>query len=163
MNLLISVLFSLMLISPSHAFYVSITDFSFQAEKRILGVQVKIFTNDLEDDIRNLSGKAIKLQDGIDAVECKRIHEYLLQRMEIRVDGQVLVLDDLVCNIEGDAVFTVFEKELKQSPKQLQIKSEVLLDLFPTQANIVRLKNKQRTKTLKLTKQKLKGELSFGE
>jgi len=149
------------LIFPIHAFYVSITDVEYQAENKSLKVQVKIFSNDLEDDIRNLSGEVINLQDGVNTQESLRVDNYLFQRMKLLIDGKPPELRLTSCKVEGDAVFSIYEGELRKEPKDLEISSHILLELFPTQSNIVRLKNGTWKGLVKLNKQQTKGSLSF--
>lgn len=161
MNFWFSIIFSLIYLNPTHAFYVSVTDLVYEVDNDALKIQVKIFTNDLEDEIRNYSGDPINLQDGISIVEETRVYSYISNKIALSGDDKSILMIKESCKVEGDAVFTLFQAELKEIPNKLSIKNELLLDLFPTQTNIIRLKNGQNQKMLKLNKSAKLGEFSF--
>ncbi|MEM6801480.1 MAG: DUF6702 family protein [Bacteroidota bacterium] len=146
---------------PPHAFYVSVVDIAYEESSGELGVKIKLFANDLEDGIRASQQKIIKLQDGVSSTEASVVHSYLLSKVELLLDGKPAPLSMISCKQEGDAVFSIYEGKVPFSPKKLEIKNSILIELFPTQKNIVRLKAKGAQGLLKLDKQNQTGELSF--
>lgn len=155
-------LFALSLfLQPEHALYISVTDIFYIESKKELEVQFKIFTDDLEDDIRASQNKIIELEDGVDEKEAAIVHDYLLNKVEIFLDGKAPPVNMISCKLEGDAVFALYKGNLGSQPKKLEIYNKILIDLFPTQKNIIRLRGKSPVGFLNLDKKNIKGELSF--
>ena len=148
-------------LKPDHAFYVSITDIAYMENEQELEVQIKIFADDLEDDIRSSQNKLVKLQDGVSEGESAIVHQYLLDKVEILMDGKAPEISMYSCTLEGDAVFSVYKGKLVSKPSLVSISNTVLIDLFPTQSNIIRLKGKAAEGLLKLDKKKTQGVLPF--
>ncbi|MEL6256152.1 MAG: DUF6702 family protein [Bacteroidota bacterium] len=146
---------------PDHALYISVTDIFYLENQKELEIKFKIFSNDLEDDIRTSQNKVLELEDGVDEEEAAVVHKYLLEKVEIFVDGKAAPVNMISCKQEGDAVFSIYKGTLESAPKKLEIYNKILIDLFPTQRNIIRLRGKSPLGLLKLDKQTIKGELSF--
>lgn len=146
---------------PEHAFYVSITDIAYTENNQELEVQIKIFADDLEDDIRSSQNKLVKLQDGVNEAEAAIVHQYLLDKVEILLDGKAPEIGMHSCKLEGDAIFSVYKGKLVTKPKVVEVSNTVLIDLFPTQSNIIRLKGKAAQGLLKLDKKNTSGFLPF--
>ena len=146
-------------LKPEHAFYVSITDIAYLESKQELEVQIKIFADDLEDDIRSSQNKLVKLQDGVSESEASVVHQYLLDKVEILLDGKAPEIRMLSCKQEGDAIFSVYKGSLQTKPSVINVTNTVLIDLFPTQSNIIRLKGKAAQGLLKLDKKNTSGVL----
>lgn len=161
MHLFIFLFSFLSFTAPNHAFYVSVMDISYEESAGEIVVQIKIFTDDLEDDIRASQEKLVKLQDGVSPEEALIVHRYLLSKVELLIDKSPAPLSLSSCKQEGDAVFTSYHGKLAHPPQSLQVRNSLLIDLFPTQSNIIRLKGKAAQGLLKLNKQKQEGELSF--
>lgn len=161
MKLILGLFYLSLFLSPEHAFYVSITDISYQENKQDLEVQIKIFTDDLEDAVRSTLGKIVKLQDGINKEEASLVHQYLLEKVEILMDGKAPDIHMHSCQIEGDAVFSIYRGKMDFRPKVIDISNTILIDLFPTQNNIIRLKGSAASGLLKLDKKKTSGIIAF--
>ena len=155
-------LFALSLfLQPEHALYISVTDIFYQESQQELEVQFKIFTDDLEDGLRANQNQILELEDGVDEKEALVVHNYLLDKVEIFLDGKAPPVNMISCKLEGDAIFALYKGKLESQPNKLEIYNKILLDLFPTQKNIIRLRGKSPVGFLNLDKQTIKGELSF--
>jgi len=146
---------------PEHALYISVTDIFYLENQKELEIKFKIFSNDLEDDIRSSQNLVLELEDGVNEEEAAVVHKYLLDKVEIFLDGKAAPVSMISCQQEGDAIFAIYKGKLESQPKKLEIYNKILIDLFPTQKNIIRLRGKSPLGLLKLDKQTIKGELSF--
>src|SRR5690606_12230557 len=72
-----------------HPFYLSVTELKYSQSSNSLQGSVKIFTNDLEDALRNLEKKPIDLINGKDTVANSEILEtYLKKRLIFSINGE---------------------------------------------------------------------------
>ena len=139
-----------------HALYLSVMDISYEAEGHELRVKYKIFTDDLEAGVRALSGELIALQDGISREEASRVQAYLQEKCQVEA-SQALTWELISCENQSDATFIELRAEFKGALSQLRISNSLLIDLFPTQRNIVRLRNGDKQQLLSLSVKKQKG------
>ena len=151
------------MLSAAHAFYISIMDIQYESSKQQLTVRYKIFTDDLESGIRALENEPIRLQDGINREEEQRIQNYLSTKTKIQINNSSPELQLSSHSLEGDATFIVFTSPCDTRPSHVSVQSEILVDLFPSQRNVVRYKDEKVQKMLSLSKGKESGEMSLGE
>ncbi|MEM8889359.1 MAG: DUF6702 family protein [Bacteroidota bacterium] len=148
-------------LQPDHALYISVTDIFYLENQKELEIKFKIFSNDLEDDIRSSQNIVLELEDGVNEEEAAVVHKYLLDKVEIFLDGKAAPVRMISCQQEGDAIFSVYKGTIENRPKKLEIYNKILIDLFPTQRNIIRLRGISPVGLLNLDKQTVRGELSF--
>lgn len=139
-----------------HAIHISVMDISYPVESYGLRVNYKIFTDDLEAGIRASSGEIIALQDGISRDESVRIKAYLQERCQIET-SQALSWEIESYENQSDATLIQLRAAFTGSISQLHISNSLLIDLFPTQRNIVRLRIGERQQLLSLSAKKQKG------
>lgn len=150
------------MLSAVHAFYISIMDIEYESSKQQLTVRYKIFTDDLESGIRALENEPIRLQDGISTEEEQRIQNYLSTKTHLQIDHSPAELKLSSHSLEGDAAFVVFTSPCNTRPSHVSVQSQILVDLFPTQRNVVRYKDEKVQKMLSLSKRKEAGEIKIG-
>ncbi len=123
---------------PFHAIYISVTEIDFVPETNKLNISVKIFTNDLEDGIYYLTKSSVSLRSPDQITEhSSLINQYISQRMEVRLNGQEVILKLISSANEGDATWTYFEAQSIDKISSLELRNQILTELFETQTNVV--------------------------
>lgn len=121
-----------------HALYISVTEIDFDQETNKLNISVKIFTNDLEDGIYNLSKTSISLRTEEQlSSSSSLIGQYIGGRMAIKLNGKNTSLKLLNSENEGDATWVYFEVANTMEITSIEIRNQILTELFATQSNVV--------------------------
>ncbi len=147
----------------AHVFYVSITRVKWNVEEARLDVTVRIFTDDLEEAIVAEGGPRLRLwTDQARADRDRHVADYLLSRLAFRVNGQERVpaysgmedaLDATACLVQITNVDRV---------ESIEVENRILIDMFDTQANVMRFEVGGEKKYVNLSKGTVKGVVRFG-
>lgn len=122
-----------------HAIYISVTEIEL-LENQPSKVSIKIFTDDLKAAIQNFSGNARVVSDE-EYVNINKevIAAYINKHLILSSNDQNLKFKYQSHTLEGDAYFLNFDFNLKSGSSSLSIKAEYLMELFPTQQNVVKI------------------------
>lgn len=122
-----------------HPFFVSVSEFEYNANTQSLEISCKIFTDDFEKALRKRFGGAIDIYNTKD----KRVLEqqmagYLKSQLILRVDGKLLSLDYIGYEIESQSTFCYFEAhEIKKTPVKMEIFNKIFHELYTNQISIL--------------------------
>jgi hypothetical protein len=134
-----------------HRFYVSNTMIEFKANKGMLEVTMKIFTDDLEEALSRHSGEKIRFSGRSDAREhSELIRGYLSSRFIIKADNIPVSLDYLGQEPESDMTFLYFEGHTSGLHSVIEVKNFTLMEVYPEQINLVNFSTGAKRTTLTL-------------
>lgn len=130
-----------------HAIYISVLEFDQQQ------LRVKLFTDDLQDAIRNYSSDFKPGETNSFIQKNQRLVEsYLNDKIQLSINGQVVKVNFQSSKVEGDSYWITFSLRNVGEWKSLSLRDTHFMELFPTQTNIIKITgDKQRF--CKLTKQ----------
>lgn len=125
--------------SALHEYYVSVARANYNPESERLEVGLKLFTDDLEKMVEQLTGEPLKLSDPkeSDAAE-EPFATYLEQRFVVMQDGKLMELFFVGMEPGPDETWLYFEIAMPASGT-FGIKNTVLFDVIPAQVNILHL------------------------
>lgn len=147
---------------PTHAFYVSITEIEWSEEWGEVHIKVKIFTNDLEDALEKAGMGKLYLNSEKEMNTAQAgIFQYLNNKMALYIDQEQLPLSYVKRKYLDDACWIYLKAGQACQVHTLGIKNKVLLELFDTQTNIIRLKTDERKEIANLDKQIFHHEFSL--
>ena len=89
------------------------------------------------------------------------IRKYLKAKMDIKVNTQDKEFEFLGHEYKEDIVYCYLEIENIEDIKTIEIKNQVLFDIYPEQQNILRTKIKGKNKSFILIQEKDKAVLNF--
>lgn len=160
--LLLSGLFVFTSFSPIHKFYVSVTEIELNPKSQSLQIISRVFTDDLENVLRQRYNDDIRLGNGFEAGDVNKIiPHYILQKMKISLDGRSRDLKFIGMEYDNDMTVFYVEVENVQGFQNIKIMNALLTDLFEDQKNLVHVDNKKKTKSLILAKGKEEDTLNF--
>jgi len=138
--------------TPDHAFYISVIDIKHIASSRKASLTVKVFTDDMCDALRN----ALKSKDALDAqLLCsdhnEDISDYFAAHMSLDLNGSKVPVNFNTCKIIGDTYQLSFKVDCPTEWRELKITADFLMELFPTQSQMVHINNNAETVTMRLT------------
>ena len=137
-------------IADDHAIYVSVIEISQSSIDKPGTVKVKVFTDDLDDAIYNQSGKRISLALGCEK-NLSLVADYLTKHLKIRINGRAIAYTIRGCEKNDISHWIDFEFTSQKNWQNIEISSDLLLELFPTQSNVFSVKYKDQTKMFRLT------------
>ncbi len=151
------------IVAPAHVFYVSITRVKWNAEEARLDVSVRIFTDDLEEAIMAEGGPRLRLWTG-QAREDRDSHvsAYLLSRLAFRVNGQERELAWDGMEDALDATSCLVQITNVDRVESIEVENRILIEMFDTQANVMRFEVGGEKKFVNLGKGTVRGTVKFG-
>ncbi len=160
--LLLLLVFPLVSATSAHKFYVSITKIEYVKEKSSLQIITKIFTDDIEDVLKQRYDASISLDTKKETEAADEdLKKYLLQKMNISVNGKPVKLDYIGKEYDTDMLVAYIEVKDVKELKTIEIENKVLMEMFPEQQNIIHLKTPESRRSLILDKDEPSGKLKF--
>ena len=147
-----------------HKYYLSVTNITYSEKDDALQITTRIFIDDLEDLLKERYGIVAHL--GTD-LELKNIdayfEKYLSAKFELEINGEIKPYDVIGREYDSDVIIFYLEvpKVDFSSISTIQVKNEVLTDLYDEQQNIVHFKLKGKKNSFVLAKPDTKGMLNL--
>jgi len=157
-------LLPLLAFTAAHKFYVSVTNVGYSEKDDALQITTRIFIDDLEAILLERYDVAAKLAtDDESPVADEYLEKYLRKKFEVEINGESKVYQLIGRKYDTDVC--IFYLELPKvelaSVKSIQIRNEVLTDLFDEQQNVVHFKINGQKKSFVLLKTDAKGMLKL--
>ena len=152
-------------IAPVHAhvFYVSITRVKWNVDESRLDVSVRIFTDDLEEAIVAAGGPRLHLwTDQARKDRERQVAAYLASRLTFRINGEERQWSYTSMEDALDATTCFLQIANVNFVETVEVKNRILIDLFDTQANIMRFEVVDEKKYVNLSKGIINGMAHFG-
>ena len=161
-------IFILLLVFPlvsaisAHKFYVSITKIEYVKEKNSIQIIAKIFTDDMENALRQRYDRSISLDSKKETeVADEDLKKYILQKIKIKVNGKSVQLNYIGKEYDTDMVVAYMEVTEVKELKTIEIENKVLMEVYPEQQNIIHLKTPKSRRSLILDIDEPSGKLKF--
>lgn len=139
------------LYSLVHPFFVSMTDLNYNATSKSLEVSVRIFTDDFEKALQKSCNCKVQLNKGAEkATTEKLISTYLLQHLQLKVDGKAVKWQLAGYQQEEGSTWSYFEVTNLTSPHSIELLNTLLYEYSDEQINMVHLKANGKDQTDKL-------------
>jgi hypothetical protein len=158
--------FTLMIVSSfytlKHPFYISVVDIKQDAKQQSLNISVRLFTNDLEDALRKITGKPIDVLNPKNKIETDSVVSYYIKkRLAIQVNGKLQVLHFIGYEREEESIWAYLEIQKVMKPKIITVDTKLLYDFLPQQVNIVHTEINDIKKSLKVINPESRVEFNF--
>ena len=146
----------------SHPFHATITSFDCKKDSKNIEVTIKIFTNDLEKELRSdkkddLIIDSKKSSYNIDSL----IFMYIKQKLVITINGSRKELSWVGKEIENDITWCYLEIINVDDLSKVSIENKLFLTAFDDQLNICHFYCSNKTETLMLHKETPYGEIMY--
>lgn len=149
--------------APAHVFYVSIARVKWNVNDARLDVSVRIFTDDLEVAIVAEGGPRLRLwTDQAHADRDRHVSDYLASRLAFRVNGADRPLTYAGMEDALDATACLVQITDVDRVETIEVENRILIDMFDTQANVMRFEVGGEKKFVNLSKKTVTGTVRFG-
>ncbi|MEQ9424583.1 MAG: hypothetical protein RJQ09_09210 [Cyclobacteriaceae bacterium] len=143
-----------------HAIYISVTEMSQADVNEGLAIKMKIFTDDLEDGIYNLSKKSVNLSQE-PGKHLSEIENYLQSKFELKLNDEKQLPKVTSAENTGDATWIDLEVPFENPIRSIDIDHGLLTELFDSQSNVVTVDILGEKRFLRLSKSNKKATLNF--
>ncbi len=134
-----------------HPFFVSVIEMNHNAKEKSVEVSIRIFTDDLEATLKKVNNSKVDLLNPNNKVNNdKLIVEYIRQKMAIKIDTKLVVLEYVGYEIKKESVWLYFEIDNIASIKKINVNCNLLYDFEKKQINIFNVKANGKEESYKL-------------
>ena len=156
--------FPLLISAMVHKFYVSVTNVEYVEKQRSFQITTRIFIDDLDALLAERYGVKAALATENEAENSNElISKYLDSKFEIKINGVKMDHNFLGKEYQGDLIICYLEiTEINLDKiRSIEIRNDVLTELFTEQQNVVHLKIGSKKKTYILVRLNNKGMLNL--
>lgn len=162
--LLIIALSILTAFTSAHEYYVSVTKIEYVKEKKAVQIISQIFMDDFEKLLRERYDASITLAPknelNSESIEAY-MNKYLQYKLNVKINSNDVAFKFIGKEYKDDIVYCYLEIENVRNIKKIEIKNELLFDVFEDQQNIVRTKINGKDKSFIMVPQNNKAMLNF--
>ena len=143
-----------------HAIYVSVLEIE-QTNETNGTIKLKVFADDLEDAIQNHTGKRLDLLHGDCTMNFSLIRQYLNEHLQLEIAGQQLAFSFVGCELNDISLWISFAYQHEASWSAISVSADYLMELFPTQSNVVSVARGETKRIVRLQKGSSKIQISL--
>lgn len=145
-----------------HNVYITIVEIKRADPASNVTIVIKIFTDDLEDAIKADYGKDVMCRTPQQLSQHRSfIERYINDHFKLTINEQVKGFEYYALTNEDIATFVELLTVVKGDIHQVTVETDILLNLFPNQQNIVSLDINGKKDFLRLNNSKRSGELQY--
>lgn len=152
-----------LVLSFLHPFHVSVCEIEYRPTLRSLQITHRIFLDDLEQALQKETGKEdLDILEETDSLAIhKGIRDYLKENFAVSISGKTLPYQYLGGEIEEDVMWCYVEITGVAPFTEMTVTNRILTEIFDDQENLVHVRNKGTTRSLRLHKDKPTGQVQF--
>jgi hypothetical protein len=146
-----------------HPIHLSVSEINYSEKDKALQITSRIFLDDLEASIRNQRNdqELDVLEPGKGLTSKQLIADYVVKHFTVKLDGKIQKLNFLGFERDDPAVICYIEIENVKKFKTIEVRNEVIMDLYDDQSNIVHVTYKGPVKSFRLLRNKPLEILTF--
>lgn len=145
-----------------HAVYIGVIEIVPREHSDNLEMRIKLFTDDLEEAIRDETGQGILIRDQEALNQFKDlIRVYIENHLSVAINGEPTDFVLLKIEPENDTTWSYFLIDKPGSIQSVTINSDLLLHVFPDQTNVIHLELQDDVKLTRLFGSKTEAEIVF--
>ncbi len=133
--------------ADTHAIYLSVVELNYK--KEATEITVKVFIDDLEDALHNLTKERREIGN-CDALK-DAITTYFSRYLKVHVNKIGFDYSWKGCEVKEDSIWLYFTGINVDSMHELRVKADYLMELFPTQTNVIQIIQGESKRFMKLT------------
>lgn len=146
----------------AHKYYLSLTEIEYNKENKSLQIIINVFMDDIESALNKDYNINLQLTSSSELKNSDSYFiKYLKEKLKFSINNDSLDFNYIGKEYEGDLVFFYLEIENITTPSPLSISNTILVEHFPEQQNVVKMKIDKERKSKILNKKNDKALLKF--
>lgn len=128
-----------------HAIYISTVKIQHNTSDSLAQITFNVFSDDLQDCLHHAFPKEEEIKTkSICELSPELINTYFNQHFQCQINQQHHKIQWLDCEALTESHLLTFQMPCPANWEALQIKADFLMELFPTQSNVIQIKNKDQ-------------------
>lgn len=149
--------------SAKHPIFVSVTQIEQVAAEQSLEISCKIFTDDLEQALKQQSKMHIDLLHPVDRAKMNAVvNKYIQQHLQINVDGKSCAMEFIGYEQQEEGIISYFQVNKIASVKNLAVTNTILYESKPQQMQIIHATVNGLRKSSRLNNPEVVANFVFG-
>jgi hypothetical protein len=145
-----------------HAIYIAVVEINHRLDEDTAELKLKIFRNDFESALKNEFQKDIRFEsDSVIVSQTELIETYFVGKLDITVNQNNHQIGLIGANLVGESIVLNFELPCQKKWQSIKIYADLLMELFPTQSNIISITNGTDKQFLKLSVDNKSGVVNY--
>ena len=125
-------------ISTHHPIFVSVTEINHNATNKSLEISCKIFTDDLEQTLRQQNKIRVDLLNPASKQAMNvMVNNYIQKHLQLKADDKAVVLEFLGFEQQEEGIISYFEVKNMATVKKLDVTNTILYESRPQQMQII--------------------------
>lgn len=150
-KLILFLLFSSLLMSMHHPFYVATFEVEYKSKSKEIGIACKLFPDDFEETLRIFKRKKFNLESVNKTEINQAITEYFNAHFAIKTDGKARPMQFLGYEIDKEVVWIYFAIEKLPAIKSIELTTDLMYEYKKEQTNIVHMNWDNHSQSFRLT------------
>jgi 23S rRNA A1618 N6-methylase RlmF len=140
----------LVLLGFNHPFYASVTEIEYSSKTKEVGISVKVFPDDLEEDLRKFNGKKYDVVQGDKKIIGPILDTYIKQQMRILLNRNLKSYQWMGNEIDKESIWIYFSIINQPGVRSIQVQSDLMYAYKQEQTNIIRIKLDDKRESFRL-------------
>ena len=146
----------------AHKYYLSLTEIAFNEKQQSIQIIMNVFMDDIELALNKKNNIDLQLTTKQELANNDIYFKtYLEETFFIKIDGLERTINYLGKEYEGNLVYFYLEILEVANFNTIEVTNRVLINQFPEQQNLIKLKKGNKHKSVLLTQEKDKSLLKF--
>ena len=125
-------------INTHHPIFVSVTEINHNAANKSLEISCKIFTDDLEQTLRQQNKIKVDLLNPASKQAMNvLVNNYIKKHLQLKVDDKAVVLEFVGFEQQEEGIISYFEVKNMATVKKLDVTNTILYESRPQQMQII--------------------------
>jgi len=150
-------------LSLFHPFFVSMTEFEYDAKDKALDISVRIFTDDFENTLRKFHpGVKVDILHPADQAQMNQfVADYIQKHLQLQVNGKPVTINFVGYEQQSESIWSYFEIKGLTTVQKVDIMNNLLHDYNTNQINMMHIKVGDKEQSYKLDYPDNKTTFSF--
>ena len=148
--------------SAVHKYYLALTEIEYNTKNQSLEFIMSVFIDDIEDTINKDFNIDAQLWSNNEPKDIdKYFKQYLNSHFKVKVNDKAQAYNYIGKEYDGNTIYFYLEIENIPEINSIEIQNNMLVDYFPEQQNLIKVKVNNERKSLFLSKKENSGLLNF--
>ena len=122
----------------AHPLYISVTEFNHNAKENLLEVSCKMYADDCETTLRQLTKTNVDITHPKDVKQLEKIlNDYVQKHLQLKVNGKAVSMQYVGYEKENESVYCYLQVNDVKSVKKVEATNSLLYDMYNTQISIM--------------------------
>jgi hypothetical protein len=146
----------------AHPFFVSVTEFNFNAKEKLMEITSKVFLDDLEKALKKQTNTTVELTNPASPKQAQEmVSGYFKKHLQVKLDDKPVQLEFIGYEREGASVWVYFQVSNTISVKKITATNNILYEMYANQISIMHAQVGNNKKSTRITNPEVNAGFEF--